>query len=239
MTDDFLLGDDDAFKFWFATITDLERKQYPFAASLALNDVMFTSRKHVVSDYDEKFDGGLNYFRRGLKIEKSNKNQSPIMAVIGERTGYMMQQQTGFTKKASSGKMAIPTKYAKRKYGTKSGKIKKSGWPRNLLKRYRGVNAAAKLGGRGHRSQRKDPVFLLKTPSGKEYIVERIDRASRVPGKSPGRYAPGDLVFLYVYVDSATIKKAWSFDKTVMNAVKSGYSKRLAIRLAKAIKTAK
>lgn len=237
MAKEFTLGDDAAFKLWYATVDDLQRKQYPFAASQALNDTMFAGRKRVVKSYDSTFEGGLNYFRRGLSITKSNKNQTPIMATIQETTGYMMMQQRGFTKSSKSGKMAIPTKYARQKYGTKSGKIKKSGWPSRLLKRYRGVNTAAKLGGRGRRSSKKDPVFLMQTTSGKEYIVERIDRASRVPG---GRqYAPGDLGFLYVYVDSATVRKAWNFDQIIIAAVRDGYSKAFAKRLAKAIKTAK
>lgn len=237
-TIEYELGEKEMWAFWLASLSDLEFKQFPFAASLALNDAMFAARKATVSDYPEHFEGGLNYFRKGLHIEKSSKSQKVLSATIGEATGYMGQQQWGHNKTAKSGgEIAIPTKIVKRMYGTKSGKIQKKGWPSNLTKRFKSNSASGRMGGRGRKSGKSSTPFPMTEPNGRRSIVMRKDNANRLPGSS--RYAKGQLVFLYFYVKSAKIKKRLAFDKVVVDTVTNVFAKRLGTRLKKAVETAK
>lgn len=233
-----ILGDDRAFLEWMADLSKLEHKQLPFALSLALNDSMFAARKKIVSQYPSLFDGGLNYMRRTLKVDKSNKNQPVIEATVGEATGYMGMQQWGHTKSAySGGQMAIPTREALKRYATKSGKIKKKGWPSRLTKGYKGPVAAGKRGGRGRRGGKgQEAIFPLVTTNGRRFIVARSRTAERTGSEW---YAPGDLVFLYHYQDLAVVKKRWEFDALVVGEVHRTFKKNYLRRIRYSVKTAK
>ncbi len=232
------LGGDRAFREWEAQLTHLEREQYPYATSRALNDSMFESRKDVLRHYTEELDGGYNYFRKDLKIQKSHKDQPIIHATIGEATGYMAMQQFGHTKQSATGKqMAIPTERARRRYGTKSGKMKRSGWPSRLVRNYKGPKASGMRGGRGVMSSREPATFPMTTRDGRKMIVQRNDHASRVGGAS--YYAHEHFVVLYVFVDTAKVNKSFEMDKRVLKAVRRYFPKRLDMHLDKALRSAK
>jgi len=230
------LGDDAAWAAWLSDISILEHKQLPFALSLATNDVLFAARKLIVSDYDSKYGGGLQNLKRTLKIEKSHKEDHPIGGTIGEATGYMGQQQWGFHKQAThGGQMAMPSKYLLSIAKTKSGKIKKSHWPKRILRGYNGPVQAGKRGGKAKYMGGKDPVFPIVSGQHK-MIVTRDRAAQRQPN---GRYANSQFKILYFYVDTAKVKKRWAFDTLVMNEARHLFPQRLTRRLAQAIRTAK
>lgn len=232
-----ILGDPKAFQAWMADLSELEHKQLPFALSLAINDVVFAARKKVIQDYPSHFKGGINYLRKTMRVDKSHKKQPVISATLGEATGYMGMQQWGYNKSATSGKdMAIPTKAARKIYATKSGKMKKSGWPSKLTRAYKGPIAAGKRGGRGRKGSKKDPTFPMVS-NGKRYIVMRKDRANKISGSE--RYQDGALIFLYHYVDRAKVSKAWAFDRLVIGEARRLFPAKLARHLARAVRTAK
>jgi hypothetical protein len=233
------LGDDSVFMAWMADLDTLAHSQLPFALSLTVNDALFAARKKVVGDYKGRYDRGVNYFRKGLAVEKSHKKQPVIHGILGESTGYMYMQQHGYHKAATAGgMMAIPTHYTKKHGRTKGGKMKKSWYPKKLVGKYKGPTAAGKFGGRGKQHGRGEWAFfpMKSKATGTDMIVARRRMAYRAAN---GHYSDSDFQILYIYTPIAKIQKGWAFDILVLNEARYLFPKRLVRHLNRAIRTAK
>jgi len=113
-------------------LTNVQRKQLPFATAGALTATAFDVRKHVVEktfprDFDlrnKRFAGAV------LRVEKANKRK--LRAAVYDRLGreYLETQARGGIKRPTGQWISIPTQHIKR---TAAGKIGKAKRPRNIV----------------------------------------------------------------------------------------------------------
>ena len=70
-----------------ASLTDAERKQLPYALSLALNDTVRGGRIAVQAEMDKVFDRPTPYAKRGVVYDRATRRE-PIASVVltGDRT---------------------------------------------------------------------------------------------------------------------------------------------------------
>ena len=114
-------------------LTNVQRKQLPFATAGALTDTAFDVRKHVVEktfprDFDLK---NKRFAGATLRVEKANKRK--LRAAVYDRLGreYLETQARGGIKRPIDGRnIAIPTQHIKR---TASGKVGAAKRPRAVL----------------------------------------------------------------------------------------------------------
>lgn len=111
-------------------LTKIQRKQIPFAASQALNDVAFNlARKQMPQEMDSTFEGGATaYTKRAFKFEKSNKRNLKARIFTDNRTHeYMSLMVHGGQRLPKGRSIFIPSTNIKRnRYGNVTrGKMQK------------------------------------------------------------------------------------------------------------------
>jgi hypothetical protein len=159
-------------------LTNIQRKQIPFATSKTLNELAFDiSRKAMPQNADRKFKGGATRFtKQGFKYKKSSKNFLVAEVFVDdiqvEYMKYMVEGGTRFPKKRA---IVVPTsKMRLNKFGNmKEGQVKKiladkdkyfSGVPKG----HPGAPAGIweRYGRRGGRAKRIRPVALYTDSAG-------------------------------------------------------------------------
>ena len=102
-------------------LNSVQKKQIPYAASQALNQVAYqTARKVMPGKADDTFDGGATAFtKRGFKYRKSNKkNLTAWVYIDQDQARYMRYQIEGGVRLPQQKYIAVPTGKAKlNKYG--------------------------------------------------------------------------------------------------------------------------
>ena len=114
-------------------LTNVQRKQLPFATAGALTDTAFDVRKHVVEKtFPRDFDlRNKRFAGAALRVDKANKRK--LRAAVYDPLGreYLETHARGGIKKPIDGRnIAIPTQHIKR---TASGKLSAAKRPRAVL----------------------------------------------------------------------------------------------------------
>lgn len=133
------------------SLTQIERKQLPFATSKALNDTAFDVRKQIVNrTYPRDFTArNTRFISAALRVSKSTK--AKLIASVFDRLGrdYLQRHTTGGIKQPRGRNLAIPAQVKRRAQGG----VTKANRPRQLLN--------------------KKKVFVTKTRSGQKVIMRR------------------------------------------------------------------
>ena len=113
-------------------LTNVQRKQLPFATAGALTATAFDVRKHVIErtfprDFDQR---NKRLAAAALRVEKANKRK--LCAAVYDRLGreYLETQARGGIKRSTGQWISIPTKHIQR---TAAGKIGKAKRPQNIV----------------------------------------------------------------------------------------------------------
>ncbi len=136
-------------------ISQIANRQIPFAIAKSLTDVAKQSQEEVRKHIREKFfirkkSGG---FESGIRIKPATKNN--LTAEVYTMAAFAALQQTGGTKKAKDGRLAIPSYQSI-----------------NQVKKRRDSNSpSAYLAG---------DAFKIKTKSGQEVIVQRKGKEFKI-----------------------------------------------------------
>lgn len=134
-------------------MTRFQKKQIPFATSVALNDTAFNVRDRTVKRVWPRAVAVRNrrFMSAALRVEKANKRK--LTARVYDRLGRasLSKHVDGGRKTARSGRVAVPTTEVKR---TSSGRVRRSQQPGKVL-----------TGGKG---------FKTKLRSGSTVIMQRV-----------------------------------------------------------------
>lgn len=183
---------------------------------------------------------GIRYYPKTTsqkeRAEKALKRFGDMNAAVylrGSRTPaksleFMAHHEYGEEREALKKWIAIPmTDLRKRNYKTGRGMVKLRWRPERLLRTFRERGSSFGPGdktttNRGlHLGPIKDRLpgaaFLIRSRGGDPMIVRRISRASGA--------SKGDLEFLYIFKESATINKNWDFVSNVYSSVVNNYFK--------------
>lgn len=199
----------------------VQRKQIPFAASLALNDVAFEAGpkgKVLAEKADKTFKGGATRFtQRGFKVKKATKRDLTAEVFVDKNQAqYLRFQIYGGTRFPLHKALMISTdKTRLNRFGNITPATYKQ-LINNKTKYFKGVP---------------------KGKSGQNYegIWERYGRSKRYPGGQRIRMVAR-------YVDKAQYRPLFPFAETTQGVVfsqQSGIAVRFRKRLAQALRTAR
>lgn len=206
------------------SLTRLQKKQIPFAASKTLNDIAFqTARKALPQFTDETFEGGATPFtRRGFKYKKSNKRNLFVDIFIDKKQAkYMTFMISGGTRFPEKRAILVSTKKSKlNKYG-------------NLTKATR-----------QELFDNKEKYFQGKPkgrPNAPEGIWERYGRSPR--GGLAARSSSGQRIRLVaLFTEEAQYRPLFPFGNFVRGVVfarSDGFTAQFRKNLAQALATAR
>ena len=125
-------------------LTNIERRQIPFALSLALNNTAFATRRFVIEKlYPRAFPHARNraYPRTTFRVDRATKSRPEASVFDRLMRGFLEHHIEGRPKRPRGKKLAVPGRKIKR---TNSGKIPNARKPRNLKNAF-----IADLEGRG------------------------------------------------------------------------------------------
>jgi len=115
----------------------LRKDQVPYATARALTSVANEARKSVVDRLGNKYKLRGVWWkagqRFGVNVVTAKKKDTPIVSSVFSRADWLSLHETGGIKKASGGRIAIPTHNVKR---SAAGKITKANRPRNLKNKW-------------------------------------------------------------------------------------------------------
>lgn len=160
------------------SLNRIQKRQVPYATSVALNDVAFQVRKHIV---DVTWPGSVEvkntrFIGAALRVKKANKRT--LTAAVFDRLGRasLSKHVKGGTKRPRGSSIAVPTDEVKR---TGSGKVRRSQTPRTVLGKPRGFRTRLRSGTEviGERVGSKR--------SGRVKILYTLHPSTRIRGRFP------------------------------------------------------
>ena len=223
-----------------AHLNNIQRKQIPFAAKNALNDVAFDARSYLKKALPRRLDRPTPAMVSSVRVKKSNKRD--LTAIVGfaglgfmkspwsETPAEIMRRHIlGGTRRSKTGKLRMPS-------DPHGAGIKLNIYGNIASKK----NKIAKM--LGNKDQ-----FFEGVPKGDGYsskdagIWEKTPRDSkRAKGTRAKKWkATGKIVQRIAYEPSASYKRIFPFKKIVELAVKNKYRKRFDAALKYALKHAR
>ncbi|AKO96820.1 hypothetical protein MALG_01644 [Marinovum algicola DG 898] len=190
-------------------LSDLGRRQLPFAAAMTLNDVAADVKEDEARGIEETFDRPAPFTKRGLYLRRASKSR--LAAQVGVKpvqSGYLGVQAKGGVRRPKGRALVVPVKMRRNKYG-------------NMAK------------GAVKRAAAKRDVFVASRSSGRSrHLPPGLYQRSR--GKRGG--SPKMLV---AFEASASYRKRWDFQGRAQKKASAVAQAHFSRRLAEAIRTAK
>lgn len=190
-------------------LSDLGRKQLPFAAAMTLNDTAVDVKEDEERSVEEAFDAPTPYTKRAMYLRRASKTR--LAAQVGVKTvqaGYLKWQVTGGTRRPSGRAVVVPVKLRRNKYGNMArGAIKRAVAKPNTFMTKRGGRKSAHLA-----------PGIYERPRGKR-------------GKSPK--------LLAAFEPSVKYKPRWDFQERARRKAAAVAQAHFSRRLKEAIRTAK
>jgi len=106
-------------------LSNMQKKQLPFASANAINTTLFGLRKEMAKQTVKKLDRPTPFTQRGFLVDKAKKTKlRGILKIRPEVESYLHYQIEGGIRKPSSKKVAVPITRNKRlnKYGNIPGR---------------------------------------------------------------------------------------------------------------------
>jgi hypothetical protein len=175
--------------------TDLEKKQIPFASSLALNKTLTKAKKSVINDIESKLTIRNKWLARspiGIKAKFSNKKD--LTGAITSKADFLNYHIDGGTRTSNrvGGHMAIATTNVRKNFSKKITKAKR---PRNLKN-----------------------TFVVKEDDGTELLIQRRTRKTKTKRRRKSRLPYGGNKVMYILKSIVHQKKRIS-PRTVVEKV--------------------
>lgn len=201
----------------------IQRKQIPFAASRAINDLLFPiAKKEAPKEMDRTFKGGATGFtKRAFRYAKSNKkNLSAIVFAGPDQDEYLKFMVNGGTRFPNKRTIIASTKNSKlNKYGN---------IPKGTL----------------NKMLDDKKKFFKGTPKGQPYLGEGIfERYGRRRwDRRNKKYTGGRIRKVASYIDRAQYRPLFPFAEVAENVVfgrEDGFARKFRRRLDEALATAR
>lgn len=159
-------------------LRDLERKQLPFASSLALNWTLGDARDALIDELPRRFTIRNNWLERGIRIKRSNKRR--LEGRVFTVDEILRLQIEGGIKAGHGHAIALPRGVRRNPRGI----IRRANRPRSLRRKPRHFVQELRGGDRGiyrRRTKKRYPIeFLWRLESGSVRIDSRFDFAGIV-----------------------------------------------------------
>lgn len=208
------------FKDVLQDLDKIENKEIPYATSRGINDTAFQSKKALSKTIPKNLDVKSKYISNaGVRIRKSNKNQTEIKSSVYHEKEFMYDLETGVDK---NNEMAISTEStgSVKSFRGRSARINKRKQPKELISNYKGPRAAGRLGGKGKRKRGRTEYFRGR----KDGFVFIARRKSRIKPKN-NRYG---LIYAYKFISKTKVGKKLHFVDTVYSVARNNGARNIA-----------
>ncbi len=169
-----------------AGMTDIQRRQIPYALSRALNDTAVSVQSAEVENVQRVFKNKKNWWNRnnrntGIRVEFSSKKK--LTASVYTNAHFAQMQEDGGTKLPRKRYIAIPTNQAPKNIQKSGGVAKALSNPRSFISSYNGETNAAVYQRKGKKTYPLKVLFVL-TPKAEvkpamHYMDTAMNRAKR------------------------------------------------------------
>lgn len=204
-----------------ANLTNLDRKQLPFASALAITRTAQDAQTKVQRNLPRRFVIRNKWVSGGIRIKPGIKTSARRSVIVYSRDDYMVLQEEGGVKTPTGKMLAVPAGGVPR---TARGIIRKRDRPRNVLERY-GVFIAPLTAGAG-----KDKAGVFKREARRRKRKRKYSR--------PAKARP-PIRLLYVLIPKARVKARFGMRELVRSAVTRNWPRRFKEALAHARATAR
>ena len=197
--------------FW-RSLSDVGRKQLPFAVAMALNDTAEDVAKAEEQSLEKSLDRPTPYTKRGIYRLRASKSR--LRAEIGVKRvqeQYLRYQVDGGVRKPKGRAIVIPVGQRRNQYGN---------MPKGAVRK-----AAAKAD--TFVASRNDPRTKHLRPG----IYQRPKRGRRG--------SAGQAKLLVAFASAASYNKRWDFKKGAEKKARSVFPQHLGTRWRQALATAK
>ena len=209
--------DSHRFKTW---LSDLEKKQIPYATSRAMNDAskvaVLAAREHAKKQLTIRKNG---FFEKGINYVPTRKTDKPIRAIIYSKSKWAERNETDSPITKSQGKkLSKPWKIRE----TPLSLVKRSEYASALVGKIKNEKSKKRK-----RKSSKNKSFMIRTKKRKIAIVKREGK-NRKP-----------LVFLYVFEKEIKWKQKFKFEENVTRIVRGIFAKRFETRFKESMRSPK
>ncbi len=193
-------------------LTNIERKQIPFATAGAINDTLFDIRKQIVGTTGPRsFDiRNRRFLNAAIRVRKASKRHLTGEVYDHLGRGQLQRHAKGGIKRPRGRHIAIPGRDIEGKRSGSTGKIPKRLTPRTVL------NKA------GRRR-----AFITTFKSGQRAIVRRKGK-KQLP-----------LQILYLLERQTRIRKSFRFHEDATKVARRVFQRHFNRRLRQALRTAR
>jgi hypothetical protein len=200
-------------------MSDLGKRQVPFALSNTLNNVLIDGQKEAVRGIRARFQIRRDSFlQRAVKMQKfaNRRDLTAQLAVTGPNADVFTQHEDGGTKTPRLARaLAIPREVKR----TKSQVIGKAQRPRALELKQVGSSGVSK-GKRG--------TFAIRDAQGVGGIFQRTGKGAR-----------SKVRLLYAYRRTAQLRPTLEFVDTVTETIAQRFDRQFEIAFTNAVRTAR
>lgn len=201
----------------------IARRQMPFATALALTRLAQDGQEATQAQLNKVFElRNPKRLKKGVRIKPARKQdfqRGTIHSEVFDIDPFMALQETGGTKKATSGMLAIPDRFIHTTKRGTTGSIRKRWKPKTLIEKVRNQPGRPRKWGR-HRKPR--PFIMHYGSKGGSIAVRRGQ--NRFP-----------LLYLYHFSPSARVSARFEFVRTVEKKVSKEFGRQFALAMRRAL----
>ncbi|MEY8143027.1 hypothetical protein [Falsihalocynthiibacter sp. CO-5D18] len=206
----------------------LERSQLPFAASMAINQVLGEIKDAEPKALEKELDNPTPYTKRGLFVSRANKRKLNGVVGFKDNQAAYLRYAAGGGKRLPVGRaIVVPVKQRLNKYGN---------MPKGALSR-------AKLRGDTFAASKNDPRTAHLAPGiyKRGLTGKRRNGGSGTKGNNriSGSSKRSTLTLLAAFHSSAQYRKQLNFEKRGARLVAKRFSPVLAEQMKKSIRSAR
>lgn len=128
-------------------LSDLGRKQLPFATAMAINDTAESVKRAEELDIAQTFDRPTPFTKRGLYLRRASKTRlTAQIGAKGVQASYLGRQVTGGTRRPAGKALVVPVQARRNAYGNlPKGALARLGQKKNVFATKRGAAATKHL----------------------------------------------------------------------------------------------
>jgi len=216
-------------------LSDFEKKQIPYATSVALNNTAEISMKIMKSKIDKEFNITSSWNKvggkYGIKKKRATKNNLEVEIYIPNENKWIDDHEKGDTRNSVQ---LIPTKGFKKLYGrlrTNRSIKKKATTLLSNKSKYRIFEAPLKTG--------YGTMAIFQRLKGKVQGKRRLRSTKTGRLLKAKKVLRQDVVPLFIIKESVKEKAILHFHETVLDSVKNNINKEFDKAIGYAIKTSK
>ena len=194
------------------TLSDIQKKQIPFAASQAINDTLFNIQRETKKQMPRKLDRPTRYTLGAFRVNKASKRKLKGQVYLHDSRRYLEWQIEGGTRRNGAKKIGVPFNATLNQYG-------------NIPARKRGLI--------------KNKNQFIATIKGITGVWERGNYDRKGKFRSNGKSKATAVKLMVAFEVDVQYKKRFPFYKIAEGVARNQFPRYFKRRLERALETAR